>query len=95
LNAEILGISFDTPEDNKAFAEAEGFPYPLLSDPDKAMGDAFGATKGPDEQWPMVPKRLTFLIDPNGVVAKTYEVTDVGAHPDQVLADLRALSASS
>jgi len=65
----------------------------LLSDPDKAIGEAFGAAKGPDEQWPMVPKRLTFLIGPDGFVKKSYEVTDVGAHPDEVLADLRALSA--
>ncbi|MCU1463759.1 MAG: hypothetical protein JWO37_3834 [Acidimicrobiales bacterium] len=40
----------------------------------------------------MVPKRLTFLIDPDGVVRRSYEVTDVGGHPDAVLADLRALS---
>jgi peroxiredoxin len=57
------------------------------------VGEAFGAAKGPDEQWPMVPKRLTFLIDPSGVVRRAYEVTDVGAHPDAVLADLRELSA--
>jgi peroxiredoxin Q/BCP len=91
VNAEILGISFDTPEENKEFAEAQSFPYRLLSDPDKAVGEAYGAKKGPDEQWPMVAKRLSFLIDPEGRVAKTYEVSDVAAHPEQVLEDIRNL----
>lgn len=43
----------------------------------------------------MVPKRLTFLIAPDGTVAKTYEVTDVAGHPAQVLADIEAALASS
>jgi peroxiredoxin Q/BCP len=86
----ILGISFDTPAENKAFAEAQGFPYRLLSDPDRSVGKAYGALKGPDEQFPDFPKRISFLIDPDGVVAKTYTVTDVAAHPGTVLDDLLA-----
>jgi peroxiredoxin len=33
---------------------------------------------------------VTFLIDPGGTVVKTYDVTDIPAHPDEVLADIRA-----
>jgi peroxiredoxin len=36
-------------------------------------------------------KRLSFLIDPEGVIAKSYEVSDVAAHPSEVLADIREL----
>jgi peroxiredoxin len=54
------------------------------------MGEAYGAKKGPDEKYPDFPKRLTFLIDPEGTVRKVYEVTDVATHPDQVLADIRS-----
>jgi len=57
---------------------------------DRAVGRLYGAEKGPDEQWPDFPKRVTYLIDPEGVVAKVYEVTDVAAHPDEVLADIRS-----
>jgi len=62
---------------------------------DHTVGRAYGAEKGPDEQYPDFPKRVTFLIDPNGQVAKVYEVTDVGTHPDDVLADLRAMTPSA
>ena len=61
-----------------------------MSDVDHAVGRQYGAEKGPDEQWPDFPKRVTFLIDPEGKVAKVYEVTDVAAHPDEVLADIQS-----
>jgi peroxiredoxin len=35
---------------------------------------------------------MTFLIAPDGTIAKVYEVTDVATHPDDVLADIRALA---
>ena len=38
-------------------------------------------------------RRLTFLIDPDGVVRKVYDVKDFGGHPDEVLADLNQLTA--
>lgn len=63
----------------------------MLSDVDHAVGRQYGVEKGPDEQWPDFPKRITYLIDREGKVAKVYEVTDVGAHPDEVLADIRSL----
>src|SRR5262245_38711116 len=40
---EILGVSFDSPEANKAFQEKHGFPFPLLCDTTKAMGLAYHA----------------------------------------------------
>jgi peroxiredoxin len=64
----------------------------LLCDVDRAVGRAYGVERAPDEQYPDFPKRITFLIAPDGTVAKVYEVTDVGAHPDEVLADIRALA---
>ena len=88
----ILGASFDTVEENRAFAEAQGFQYQLLSDVTREVGEAYGVKKGPDEQWADFPKRLTFLIDPDGIVRKVYEVADVASHPQQVLDDVRAMS---
>jgi peroxiredoxin Q/BCP len=88
----VLGVSFDAPEDNKAFAEAESFPFPLLSDVDHSVADAYGARRPPEDPLAAyVAKRVTFLIDPEGVVRKVYEVTDVASHPEEVVADLEAL----
>ena len=57
------------------------------------MGRLYGVERDPDDKYPEYPKRITFLIDPSGLVAKVYEVIDAGTHPDEVLADLRALAA--
>ena len=57
------------------------------------MGEVYGAKKKPDEQWADFANRITYLIDPEGVVRRVYKVKDVAAHPDEVLADIRALSA--
>ena len=65
-----------------------------MSDEDHSTGRAYGAERGPDEQYPGFPKRITYLIDPDGMVAKFYEVADIGAHPGEVLDDVLALSGS-
>ena len=46
----ILGASFDSVADQKAFAESEGFPYRLLSDPDKVVGKAYHAEREEGEK---------------------------------------------
>ena len=88
-----MGISFDTPADNKAFAEAQGFPYRLLSDPDHQVGAAYQALRPADDKLAAYPLRLTYLINPAGVIEKAYEVSDAATHADQVLADILSASA--
>jgi peroxiredoxin len=61
---------------------------------DRSVGRSYGVERGPDEQYPDYPKRITYLIDPDGGIAKVYEVSDIDAHPDQVLEDIGALSAT-
>jgi len=87
----VLGASFDTPADNKAFADAEGFDFKLLSDVDRSVGTIYGAARAPDDQYADYAKRISFLLDPNGVVQRAYEVTDTAAHADDVLRDLDEL----
>ena len=89
--AVVLGASFDTVEDNRAFAEAQGFGYRLLSDVDRAVGAAYDVVKPPDEQWADFPRRMTYLIDRDGVLQRIYTVTDVAANADDVLADIERL----
>jgi peroxiredoxin len=52
------------------------------------VGEAYGTARGPDEKFPDFPKRISFLIDPKGVVRKVYDVTDVAGHAAEVLADI-------
>jgi thioredoxin-dependent peroxiredoxin len=87
----VLGVSFDPPEANLAFAEGQGFPYRLLSDVDRSVGEAYETRRAPEERDPQWPKRRTYLIDPHGVIRKAYRVQDIAAHPDEVLADLARL----
>lgn len=87
----ILGISYDSVEENKSFADAEGFPFKLLSDPDRSVGELYGTKRPDDHQYAMAPRRFSYLIDPDGKIAKAYVVKDVAAHADEVLADLEEL----
>ena len=91
--AEILGISFDDPETNRAFADAHGFPYRLLSDTDRTTGEAYGTKRPEGHDRAPWPRRFTYLIDPEGRVAKAYVVRDVTSHPAEVLRDLESLRA--
>ena len=73
------------------FAEINGFPFRLLSDVDHAVGSVYETQRAPEEPMPEWAKRRTYLIDPDGIIGKAYRVKDAGAHPDEVLADLRAI----
>ena len=90
----MLGASFDRPEDNRAFAQENGFPFRLLSDEDRAVGERYETKRAPEERSPEFAKRRTYVIDPAGVIRKAYRVTDIAGHPDQVLEDLRELLAA-
>jgi peroxiredoxin Q/BCP len=91
----LLGASFDTPEDNRAFAETYGFTGTLLSDVDGTVGRAYETKRAPEEDFPQYAKRRTYVIDPDGRIAKTYRVTDAGAHPEELVADLPGLMTGS
>lgn len=92
LNAQILGVSLDDVESHRKFAENHGLPFPLLADTEGTTADAYGV-KTKMMGW-TVAKRQTFLIDPDGNIARHYEKVDPDEHSAQVLADLEPLSAS-
>ncbi len=81
----ILGVSCDTPQENKAFREKFDFPYDLLCDTDRAVSIAYGAADSPGTEH---PRRISYLIDPEGKVAKAYAEVKPAEHPEQVLRDL-------
>lgn len=93
LNAQILGVSLDDVESHKAFAENHGLPFPLLADIEGDVSTAYGVKT---RMFGMtVAKRQTFIIGPDGAIAKHYEKVSPADHSAQVLADLAKLSEAS
>ena len=90
LNAQILGVSLDDAESHKAFAENHGLPFPLLADVDGEAATAYGVKTRMLGM--TVAKRQTFIIGPDGTIAKHYEKVTPAEHSDEVLADLRKLT---
>src|SRR3954454_24061451 len=82
-------VSVDTPEDNKAFAEKEQADFPLLSDPDKKVANAYGVIppdRPPDRQF---ASRWTFYIGPDGkILAIDKGATGRGINPATAGQDL-------
>ena len=87
----VVGASFDTVEENKAFDDAQAFGFALLSDVDRTVGTRYEAAREPDERYAAFPLRVSYLIDPEGRIARSYAVSDVTTHADEVLADLENL----
>jgi peroxiredoxin Q/BCP len=83
----ILGISFDPVKKNKAFARKYDFPFKLISDPDRRIGFDYHAAADPEQA---EADRITYLIDPEGAIAATYEKFDARVHANEVLSDLEA-----
>lgn len=81
---EVLGISFDTPDGNAAFVEAESFPFRLLSD-DGSLAYVVGAA---ERGGPKYTKRISYLVGPDGRVREAYGQVSPAEHAKQVLADL-------
>lgn len=82
---QILGISFDSVEANAAFAQKNGFGFPLLSDIARETALAYGACADRKAQ---SPERVSFLIDEGGSIARVYDQVDPRDHPARVLAEL-------
>jgi len=90
-NAQILGVSLDDIASHKAFAENHGLPFPLLADAEGVVASAYGVKT---RMFGMeVAKRQTFIIGPDGRIAKHYAEVKPAEHAALVLADLDALNA--
>ncbi|HEX5010425.1 MAG TPA: peroxiredoxin [Planctomycetota bacterium] len=82
----IYGVSFDTPADNKAFAQKYKLPFPLLCDTTKVMSIAYGAAADGSAKY---PDRVTYVLAADGTVESAEKVTDIPAHVDAAVAKLR------
>ena len=82
----VLGVSVDDVSSQKEFADKYHLPFPLLSDAGQETAKAYGVLRATG-----VANRHTFVIGPDGRVAKHYSEVDPATHSRQVLADLEAL----
>ena len=89
LNAEVVGISVDNTESHARFAEKHGLPFPLLSDGDANVAKSYGSlmSLGPVK----IAKRHSFIIDPEGMVARIYRNVNPRKHSEEIILDLDAL----
>lgn len=76
-------MSFDTVDENRAFAEKFAFPYPLLCDTSRAIGLAYGATE-PGETGNA--RRIAYLIGKDGRVLLAVPKADTKNFAAQMLA---------
>lgn len=89
LKAEVVGVSLDDGPSHQAFAAKYQLPFTLLADREGTVARRYGALS--DYRIVRYAKRYSFLIDPDGRVAKAYLKVDAGRHADEVIADLKAL----
>lgn len=90
----VIGMSFDTVSENKAWAERQGFEFRLLSDVDHTVGRTYEVEREPDDQYAAFPLRVSYLVDPYGIIRKTFAVSGVADHAGSVLDLLATLQAS-
>lgn len=64
-NAEVIGISSDSPVSHKKFAEHHHLPFTLLSDPGGKTRKLFGV---PKSMMGLIPGRVTYVVDKQGIV---------------------------
>jgi peroxiredoxin Q/BCP len=88
-NAAVLGVSVDAVDSKKGFAEENNLPFPVLSDSTAATTKAYGAlTSYPQYKLYNISRRDTFIIDPQGRIARRYENVNAEGHSKMVLAEL-------
>jgi len=82
----VFGVSMDDEVSHQAFTNKFSLPFPLLADIDGAI------TKAYDVEGEMngmrYAKRVTYVIDGNGTIAKVYGTVNAATHAEDILAEL-------
>jgi peroxiredoxin Q/BCP len=81
----VLGVSKDSGDSHKKFISKYKLPFTLLSDPEQKVIKRYEADGG------ISTKRISYLIDPEGVIERVYEKVKPETHAEDVLEDLKKL----
>ena len=87
----LLGITPDTPNAQRKFADKESLPFTLLADADKKVAKAFGVLQEKNMYGKKIMgiARTTFIIGPGGEIEHIFEKVKPDGHAEQVLAYLK------
>ena len=91
LDADVMGVSRDSVKSHDNFCAKQGFRFPLVSDADEALCRAFDVIREKNMYGRKVLgiERSTFLIDPEGRIARAWRKLRVPGHADAVLEALK------
>ena len=88
-NAVILGVSVDDAESHAEFCAKEGLRFKLLADIEGAVSESYGSLRGGG-----LSARNTFLINPEGIVAKVWVGASPHSNSDEALAAIDELTST-
>ena len=84
----MVGVSADRPEVQQRFIDKFGLTFPMISNTDKSIIDSYGARK----VLGVTATRSTFLIGPDGRVARVWPKVKIEGHAEDVVAAIRELA---
>jgi peroxiredoxin Q/BCP len=90
LGAQVVGISVDDSDSHAEFAKKYHLPFPLLADKSAEVAAKYGSLT--NLGLIKFAKRYTFLIDPQGKVAKVYVKVETSKHSTEIVEDLKTLT---
>ena len=90
LGGYVVGVSVDDSTSHATFAKKYNLPFPLLADQGGKVADSYGALINLGII--KIAKRYTFLIDPQGKIAKVYLSVDTSRHSQEIIDDLKKLT---
>lgn len=86
--AVVLGISTDSVESNRKFAELQGFRFKLLCDVERSVSKSYGVLSESG-----TAERVTFVIDGNGIIRKILRnIRPAERHADEALAAVKEIA---
>jgi thioredoxin-dependent peroxiredoxin len=84
---QVYGVSLDSPESHRRFREKNNLNFPLLTDEGGRAAEALGVLRENRKR----ANRVTFLLDPDGRIARVYPEVSPETHADQILQDAASL----
>ena len=84
---QVYGVSLDSPESHRRFREKNNLNFPLLTDREGRAAEALGVLRENRK----VANRVTFLLDPDGKIARVYPEVSPETHADEILEDAASL----
>jgi len=86
-DTEVLGVSTDDLDSHNKFMSRYNLNFPLIADPDFKISKAYDVFN--EER--KASRRVTFVIDGNGIIRHIFPKVDVSAHADEVIEVLKSM----